>query len=90
MSQIEAESRRGDVSGALAAFAKLPEPARQAASGWAAEAAAKQAAGEALSSIREAAIAKLAAAESLERAGRGVRPGPARSFGKAVRICFGC
>ncbi len=62
VSQIEAESRRGDVSGALAAFAKLPEPARQAASGWAAEAAAKQAAGEALSSIREAAIAKLAAA----------------------------
>jgi uroporphyrinogen-III synthase len=62
VSQIEAESRRGDVSGALAAFAKLPEPARQAASGWAAEAGAKQAADEALSSIREAAIAKLAAA----------------------------
>jgi hypothetical protein len=62
VSQIEAESRRGDVSGALAAFGKLPEPARQAASGWAAEAGAKQAADEALSSIREAAIAKLAAA----------------------------
>jgi hypothetical protein len=62
VSQIEAESRRGDVSGALAAFAKLPEPARQAASGWAAEAGAKQAADEALSSIREAAIAKLATA----------------------------
>jgi hypothetical protein len=61
VSQIEAESRRGDVSGALAAFGKLPEPARQAASGWAAEAGAKQAADEALSSIREAAIAKLAA-----------------------------
>jgi hypothetical protein len=61
VSQIEAESRRGDVSGALTAFGKLPEPARQAASGWAAEAGAKQAADEALSSIREAAIAKLAA-----------------------------
>ncbi len=61
VSQIEAESRRGDVSGALAAFGKLPEPARQAASGWAAEAGAKQAADEALGSIREAAIAKLAA-----------------------------
>jgi hypothetical protein len=61
VSQIDAESRRGDVSGALAAFGKLPEPARQAASGWAAEAGAKQAADEALGSIREAAIAKLAA-----------------------------
>jgi|HubBroStandDraft_6_1064221.scaffolds.fasta_scaffold96528_2 hypothetical protein len=61
VSQIEAESRRGDVSGALAAFGKLPEPARQAASGWAAEAGAKQAADEALGAIREAAIAKLAA-----------------------------
>ena len=61
VSQIEAETRRGDVSGALAGFAKLPEPARQAASGWAAAAGAKQAADEALSSIREAAIAKLAA-----------------------------
>lgn len=61
VSQIEAESRRGDVRGALAAFGKLPEPARQAATGWAAEAGAKQAADEALSSIREAAIAKLAA-----------------------------
>ena len=61
VSQIEAESRRGDVSGALAAFGKLPEPARQAASGWSAEAGAKQAANEALGSIREAAIAKLAA-----------------------------
>jgi len=61
VSQIEAESRRGDVSGALAAFGKLPEPARQAASSWAAEAGTKQAADEALGSIREAAIGKLAA-----------------------------
>ncbi len=48
VSQIEADIRRGDVSGALAAFAKLPEPARQAASGWAAQAGAKEAADAAL------------------------------------------
>ena len=61
VSQIEAAIRRGDVSGALAAFGKLPEPARQAAGGWAAEAGAKEAADAALGSIREAAIGKLAA-----------------------------
>ena len=61
VSQIDAQSRRGDVSGALAAFARLPEPSRQAASGWAAEAGAKQAADGAIRSIREAAIGKLAA-----------------------------
>ncbi len=59
-SQIEADSRRGDVTGALAAFAKLPEPPRQAASAWAAEAGARQAADAALQSIREAAVARLA------------------------------
>jgi hypothetical protein len=61
VSQVQAESRRGDVGGALAAFAKLPEPARQAAAGWAAEAGARQAADAALQSIREAAIGRLAA-----------------------------
>ena len=60
-SQIEAAIRRGDVSGALAAFGKLPEPARKAAAGWAAQAGAKEAAEEALRSIREAAIGKLVA-----------------------------
>ncbi len=59
-SQIEADSRRGDVSGALAAFAKLPEPSRQAASSWAAEAGSRQAAVAALQSIREAAVTRLA------------------------------
>ena len=59
-SQIEADSRRGDLSGALAAFAKLPEPSRQAASAWAAEAGSKQAAVAALQSIRDAAVARLA------------------------------
>jgi hypothetical protein len=61
VSQIEAGIRRGDVSGALAAFGKLPESARQAAGGWAAQAGAKEAADEALRSIREEAIGKLAA-----------------------------
>ncbi len=60
-SQIEADSRRGDISGALAAFAKLPETSRQAASAWAAEASAKQAADAAIQSIREAAVGRLAA-----------------------------
>ena len=52
VSQIEAATRRGDVNGALAAFGKLPEPARQAAGGWAAQAGAKEAADAALRSIR--------------------------------------
>lgn len=60
-SQIEAETRHGDVSAALAAFARLPEPARKAAGGWAVEAAAKHGANQALASIRDAAIARLAA-----------------------------
>ena len=34
VSQIEAASRRGDIAGALAAFDKLPEAARQAAGDW--------------------------------------------------------
>jgi len=61
VSQIEAETRGGDLPGALAAFAKLPEPARQAAADWAAAAGAKREADEALQSIRQAAIANLAA-----------------------------
>ena len=61
VSQIEAESRGGDLGAALAAFAKLPEPARRAASEWAAEAGAKQQADQALQSIRTSAIEKLAA-----------------------------
>jgi hypothetical protein len=61
MSQIEADSRRGNISAALAAFEKLPAEARQAASAWAAEARARQAADQALASIRDEAIEKLAA-----------------------------
>jgi hypothetical protein len=58
-SQVVANLRRGDLDGALAAFGKLPEPARQAASAWEAEAKAKQAALAAVRSIREAAMARL-------------------------------
>ena len=59
-SQIEEDSRRGDVSAALAAFAKLPEPSRQAASAWASAAEQRSAAEAAIESIREAAVAQLA------------------------------
>ncbi len=59
ISQIEAACRRDDVSGALAAFGKLPEAARQPAVGWAAQAGARRAADAALRSIREQAIGRL-------------------------------
>ena len=58
-SRIEADSRRGDVTGALAAFANLPEASRHAASAWASAAKAREAAETALQSIREAAVAQL-------------------------------
>ena len=60
VSQIEAETRRGDIGGALASFVKLPEAARQAAGDWPTLARARQAADAALQSIREAAIGQLA------------------------------
>jgi hypothetical protein len=60
VSRIEAASRRDDISGALAAFDKLPEAARQAAGDWPVKARARQAADAALQSIREAAIRRLA------------------------------
>jgi hypothetical protein len=59
ISQIEAACRRDDVSGALAAFGKLPEAARQPADGWAAQAGARRAADAAVQSIRKQAIARL-------------------------------
>jgi hypothetical protein len=61
VSQIEAETRRGDLHAALAAFAKLPEPARRAAADWAATASARLQADKIIQSIREAAIESLAA-----------------------------
>lgn len=60
VARIEADSRRGDVNDALAAFAELPEPSRRVASAWASAAEARQAAAEALQSIRETAVAQLA------------------------------
>ena len=60
VSQIEASIRRGDIAGALAAFDKLPEPARHAGADWAMQARARQAADGSLRSIREAAIGRLA------------------------------
>jgi hypothetical protein len=60
VSQIEAESRRGDLGGALVSFDKLPEAARQAAGDWPTLARARQAADAALQSVREAAIGRLA------------------------------
>ena len=60
VSQIEADCRRGDIAGALAAFDKLPEAARQAAGEWPAKARARLGADAALQSIREAAIGRLA------------------------------
>jgi hypothetical protein len=59
VSQIEAESRRGNIGAALASFDKLPEAARQAAGDWPTLARARQAADIALQSIREAAIGRL-------------------------------
>ncbi len=59
ISQIVAACRRDDVSGALAAFEKLPEAARQPAVGWAAQAGARRAADAAFQSIREQAIGRL-------------------------------
>lgn len=59
-SQIVARLDRGDLDGALARFARLPEAAREAASGWAAEAQRKEAAVAAVQAIRGAAVARLA------------------------------
>jgi hypothetical protein len=60
VSQIEAESRRGDIGAAVASFDKLPEAARKAAGDWPTLARARQAAEAALQSIREAAVGQLA------------------------------
>ncbi len=59
VSRIEADSRRGDMSGALTAFDKLPEAARRAAGDWATQAGARRAAEAALQSVRETAVGRL-------------------------------
>jgi hypothetical protein len=61
VTQVEALSRRGDLAGALAAFARLPEPARKVAAAWAAQAGQAEAAAAALQSLREDAIGRLTA-----------------------------
>jgi len=60
VTQIEAETRRGDIADALTAFDKLPEAARKAAGDWPTLARARQAADAALLSIREGAVGRLA------------------------------
>jgi hypothetical protein len=60
VSQIEAETRRGDIADALTAFDKLPEAAHKAAGDWPTLARARQAADAALLSIREGAVERLA------------------------------
>ncbi|RBP10599.1 hypothetical protein DFR50_11885 [Roseiarcus fermentans] len=62
-SQVLGDLRRGDLGAALAAFAKLPEPARDAAAGFAADAKSKLEAIAAAQSIRDAAVARLAEAK---------------------------
>jgi hypothetical protein len=64
VSSIEADCRHGDISGALAAFDKLPEAARKAAGDWPVKARARQAADTALQSIRTTAIGQLAGGAS--------------------------
>ncbi len=59
-SQILASLREGDLAGALANFAKLPDASRQAGAAWDAEAERKQAAVAAMRAIREAAVGRLA------------------------------
>lgn len=56
---IEAALRRGDVAAALAAWNRLPEPARQASAAWSAEAAQREAANKALAELQDAAAAAL-------------------------------
>ena len=64
MSQIEGALQRGEVGGALQTWSKLPEPAKQATADWSNAAKTRAAADEAARSLREGAIARLAAAKS--------------------------
>ena len=59
-SRIEADCRRGDVNGALAAFARLPEASREAARSWETAAESRRAADAAVQSIIDTAVAQLA------------------------------
>jgi len=61
VTQIEAALRRGQVGAAMAAYSKLPQAARDASAAWAKSANGRAAADAAARSLREAAIAGLAA-----------------------------
>jgi hypothetical protein len=56
---IEAALRRGDVTAAMAAWSKLPEPARTFSASWAAQAGDRDKAAKALSALQDAAVAAL-------------------------------
>ena len=58
---VGAALAQGDVAGALAAFAKLPEAARAAGADWLKAASARQGAATALAAIRADALGRLAA-----------------------------
>ncbi len=59
VSAIESALRGGDVGAALAAWAKLPEPARKVTEAWAAMAREREAAAKAIRDIQDAALAAL-------------------------------
>jgi hypothetical protein len=59
VSTIEASLKRGDVASALAAWGKLPEPARAASANWAAEASGQDKAAKALAALQDAVTAAL-------------------------------
>jgi hypothetical protein len=56
---IEAALRRGDVTAAMATWARLPEPARTLSASWAAQAGDRDKAAKALSALQDAAVAAL-------------------------------
>jgi hypothetical protein len=64
VSQISAALDRGQIAQALAAFARLPEPAQQAAQEWAHAAAARAGADAAAQSLLDDALTRLAAAKN--------------------------
>ncbi len=64
VSQIEAALDRGDIGGAMALWARLPEPARKASEDWAATAQTRLAADAAAQGVLNDAMAKLAADKS--------------------------
>ena len=88
VSQVEAETRRGDIAGALAAFGELPEAARQAAGELLSKAAARQAADAALQGIREIGDRAPCGRREAVRPRKRV-PARARRF-KAETRCFAC